>query len=131
MNPLASNPTPPLAPVVLIVDDFAGFRNLLRKRLDRDYPGRFQIREAASALAAQRLLEQVPIAVVIADLDMPGMSGTDFLDLVGERWPDAKRLLLTGFASGALVVSAPYAVLSKQLAGWLICDRIAELAGIR
>lgn len=132
MNQLPSDPMPPRVPVVLIVDDSPGFRRALTKSLEQQYPECFEILQAGSALAALTLLENVPVDVVVSDLDMgSGMDGDQLLEAIGKRWPAIKRALVSSWATGSMVIAKPYPVMSKQLAGWLICDRIAELAGIR
>ncbi|RUR06010.1 HD domain-containing phosphohydrolase [Legionella sp. km772] len=44
------------------------------------------------------LLEEQAIDIVVSDMRMPHMDGAAFLKIVAERWPDTKRVLLTGFA---------------------------------
>ena len=44
--------------------------------------------------------------VIISDMRMPMMSGTEYLKAVRERWPDSFRIVLTGFADMDSMVSA-------------------------
>lgn len=86
---------------VLIVDDHAGMRELLRKVLER--AGVQRVREAASGAEALAALEQDAVQLILADQNMPGMSGAEFLARVraDERWRDARIILITGDARAA------------------------------
>ena len=42
--------------------------------------------------------ENAPIAVVITDQRMPGMTGVELLSEVYDRFPETIRIILTGFA---------------------------------
>jgi two-component system probable response regulator PhcQ len=39
------------------------------------------------------------VDVVISDEKMPGMSGSEFLSLVRQEYPDTIRIILTGYGS--------------------------------
>ncbi len=78
---------------VLAVDDepevLEGLRHILRSVCE--------LETATSGTAALELLERSEeIAVIIADYNMPGMSGADLLAAVRERHPNVVRLVLTG-----------------------------------
>jgi FixJ family two-component response regulator len=84
-----------LADKILFVDDEApvldGYRRILRQE--------FQLSTALSGeegLAA--LLATGPYAVVISDMRMPGMNGSEFLVQVRRIAPETVRMLLTGHA---------------------------------
>jgi DNA-binding NarL/FixJ family response regulator len=83
---------------------------------------------ASSGIAALTLLERERVNVVVADLLMPGMDGVALLKAIGKRWPDVRRVLLTGWTTAELVIDSDFDVLDKGLAGWLITDRVAALA---
>ena len=69
----------------LIVDDNATSRNILASLLDG-----WQIcaTTAASALEGLELLQSKKFAVLLLDVDMPGMNGFEMLECVARRWPD-------------------------------------------
>jgi CheY-like chemotaxis protein len=61
-------------PLVLIVDDVAETRRLMRRVLERD---RFRVNEAASGEDALRIIRSSRPQLVILDLRLPQMSGFD------------------------------------------------------
>lgn len=81
---------------ILIVDDETELRTLLREVTIQagyrciDVPG------AAEALA---LLANTPVDIVVTDIRMPGMSGTDLLHKVKEQQYDSDVIVLTGYVS--------------------------------
>ncbi|MEQ1846205.1 MAG: HD domain-containing phosphohydrolase [Nitrospira sp.] len=80
---------------ILCVDDdvniLEGYKRHLRKE--------FKVEVAVGAeLGLQALAERGPFAVVVSDLQMPGMNGIQFLARVREQAPDTVRMLLTGNA---------------------------------
>ncbi len=89
---------------ILCVDDE---RNVLRAIerifLDDDYV----IHTAGSAEEGIEILRNhSPIQIVVSDYRMPGTNGVDFLRDVCENWPDTVRIVLSGYADMAAVVSA-------------------------
>lgn len=83
---------------VLVVDDHPAMRELLRKVLTR--AGLVSLREAASGAEALAALEEAPAHLILADQNMPAMSGADFIARVraDPRWRGARILLITGDA---------------------------------
>lgn len=87
---------------VLYVDDEQG--NLLAFRAT--FRREFDLRLFSSATEALESMENDPPHVVISDQRMPGMSGSEFLEAVRERWPRVIRILLTGYSDIEAVVDA-------------------------
>lgn len=54
---------------------------------------------AGGANEAMEVLKSHPIKVVISDEKMPGISGSDFLAMVKQDYPNVIRIMLTGHAS--------------------------------
>jgi response regulator RpfG family c-di-GMP phosphodiesterase len=83
-------------PRILCVDDephvLDGLRDMLRRSFD--------VKVATSGPVGLELLRKDPggFSVVISDMRMPGMSGSDFLRQARIVAPDAVRMLLTGHA---------------------------------
>jgi response regulator RpfG family c-di-GMP phosphodiesterase len=89
--------------VLLLVDDEPGILNALRRLLR---PEGYRILTADSGMAGLALLEQEPVDLVISDMRMPQMDGAAFLSQVRQRWPDAVRILLTGYADVSSTIAA-------------------------
>jgi two-component system NtrC family sensor kinase len=89
---------------ILFVDDEKNvLRSLQRTFLDEDY----EILAASSGAEGLSLLQEVsPVQVVISDYRMPEMTGVDFLREVVKHWPDTVRIVLSGYADTASIVSA-------------------------
>ena len=83
---------------VLLVDDHAVVRKGLRALLDRE-PGIEVAGEAESGEQALQLLEQLRPAVVLMDLEMPGIGGIEATRQIAERLPEAKIVVLTSHAA--------------------------------
>jgi len=56
----------------------------------------FDVRAAASASDARRMLAERPADIVISDQQMPEIKGTEFLGEVAARFPASYRVLLSG-----------------------------------
>lgn len=52
------------------------------------------------------MAERGPYAVVVSDMQMPRMDGSQFLAAVRERHPSTVRMLLTGYADAASAIAA-------------------------
>jgi two-component system, NtrC family, sensor kinase len=89
---------------ILFVDDERNvLRSLERTFLDEEY----EILTANSGAEGLQTLQDVfPIQVVISDYRMPEMTGVDFLREVCKKWPDTVRIVLSGYADTASIVSA-------------------------
>jgi two-component system cell cycle sensor histidine kinase/response regulator CckA len=81
-------------PVVLVVDDEQPIREIERRILEQNG---YRILEASSAIEAFAELEdQKSIDLLIADLDMPELSGDEMVRRIRAVRPDLKVLYVTG-----------------------------------
>lgn len=88
---------------ILLVDDelnvLSGFQRTLRNR--------FSIDTATSGdVALEKVRRSGPFAVIVADMQMPGVSGLDLLVKVQTLAPDTVRMMLTGNADQKTAVDA-------------------------
>jgi response regulator RpfG family c-di-GMP phosphodiesterase len=88
---------------ILFVDDEVNILSSL-KRLFR--PLGYRIFTAESGAAGLQVFEQNAIDLVISDMRMPEMNGAEFLEKVRAKWPDAVRILLTGYADVTSTIAA-------------------------
>lgn len=65
-----------MSKTILVVEDSGSFRMVVKIGLEK---AGYQVIEAASGEAASALLDGRVIDMVICDLNMPGMSGLDFV----------------------------------------------------
>lgn len=92
-----------MKPAVLFVDDEP---NIL-KALGRLFRGEdFEIKTAESGADALKLMEDLPVQILVSDHRMPGMTGVDLLSKVRERWPEVIRILVTGNSEINIAVDA-------------------------
>ena len=78
---------------ILIVDDESAIRKLERRILEK---AEHVILEAADAATALSMLEREPVLdLLIADLDMPGMSGEEMVRRIHATRPHQKVLYVT------------------------------------
>jgi response regulator RpfG family c-di-GMP phosphodiesterase len=97
-----TRPAPQGRRVLLVVDD----EQLNRDILKRLFYTQFEIIEAPDGLAAQKILEERPIDVIISDHLMPGMSGAELARVAHSRFSETVMLLLTGYDDDPLVTTA-------------------------
>ena len=81
--------------LVLIVDDSRFDRELAREALE----SHARIECCADGEAALEIARREPVALVISDLSMPGLSGLDLLAEIRRQHPHSEFVLLTGRAS--------------------------------
>ncbi|MCK9201148.1 MAG: response regulator [Gallionella sp.] len=99
-----SQGTPPVsAGRVLLVDDEANILSALRRLLRMRGYEVFSANSGAEGLA---MLEREKVDVVISDMKMPEMTGAEFLERTFSKWPDVKRILLTGHSDVNLTIAA-------------------------
>lgn len=80
---------------ILFVDDESAVLEAVQRLLHSS----FDVRTATSGgQGLQTLDRDGPFAVVISDMQMPGMNGADFLARVRQKAPGTVRMLLTGHA---------------------------------
>ncbi len=85
---------------VLVVDDQMVVRNILEEALGR-YKMIQVAGKASNALEAKRLIPQLKPDVITLDVEMPGMSGVDFLDWLIPNYPIPVIMLSSYTQTGA------------------------------
>ncbi len=98
-------------PILLAVDDDSSVLEAVVQDLRRQYGEKFRVLRAASGQLALDTLNQLktreePVALLISDQRMPGMSGVEFLERSREFYPEAKRVLLTAYADTEAAIRA-------------------------
>jgi putative two-component system response regulator len=98
---------------VLIVDDEAAIRRLLRQKLSREG---YWCQEADTAEQTLNRLGSSPIALVILDIKMPGKSGIELLPEIKVSYPDTTVIMATAVTDISVVIKC-----MKQGADDYIC----------
>jgi thioredoxin reductase (NADPH) len=98
-------------PVLLAVDDDAAvLAAVVRDLLDR-YGEEYRVVGVGSGSAALRELKALrlraePVALILADQRMPGMTGVELLGAASRIEPQARRVLLTAYADTDVAIAA-------------------------
>ena len=87
---------------LLIVDDEPNVCDSVHDLLRRE----FRVLKAHSAEEGYRLMQQEEVHIVMSDQRMPQISGVELLTKVKARYPQAIRMLFTGFADLESVIAA-------------------------
>ncbi|MCQ4294830.1 sigma-54 dependent transcriptional regulator [Pseudomonas stutzeri] len=92
-----------MAAKILLVEDDHALREALGITLELGGYGYRAVNCAEAALAA---LQEETFALVISDVNMPGMDGHELLALIRKRYPHTPVLLMTAFGAVARAVDA-------------------------
>jgi thioredoxin reductase (NADPH) len=98
-------------PILLAVDDDTSVLEAVVQDLRRQYGNTYRVMRAASGQAALDTLTQLktreePVALLLSDQRMPGMTGVDLLERARTIYPDARRVLLTAYADTGAAIRA-------------------------
>lgn len=98
-------------PYILSVDDEPQVLNAVNRDLRRHYQREYRILKAGSGQEALDTLRQLkerndPVALLLADHRMPGMTGTEFLAEAMKIYPEARRVLLTAYADTEAAITS-------------------------
>jgi putative nucleotidyltransferase with HDIG domain len=81
---------------VLFVDDEPLIRSLY-ETLSPDLGPDFTVKTAKDGFEALRVLDEMKVEIVVSDLEMPEMPGGELLTLVERKYPDAMRVVISGY----------------------------------
>ena len=91
---------------VLVVDDDPDMRVLVRALLSRNADLRCDVEEAPDGIAGLETFDRLCAArrgcVLLVDLQMPGIDGLRFAQIVRERVPHQPMILFTGYSTSVV-----------------------------
>jgi thioredoxin reductase (NADPH) len=98
-------------PILLAVDDDVNVLEAVVQDLRRQYGATYRVMRAASGQAALDTLAQLktrqePVALILSDQRMPGITGVEFLERSRALYPESKRVLLTAYADTEAAIQA-------------------------
>jgi DNA-binding NtrC family response regulator len=88
---------------IIVVEDEANLRLVLQKELER---AGYDVRVASDGEAAQKLLEESNVDVMLCDINMPRMDGMELLRRVHQRPNPPEVIMLTGHATVETAIEA-------------------------
>jgi two-component system, cell cycle sensor histidine kinase and response regulator CckA len=111
---------------VLIVDDEPALRRFAARVLSEEG---YSILEAADGLEAIQQIDanRSAIDVVVSDIVMPRVTGTELLQQLARRHPTLPVVLMSGYAAAVLLergIAAPCAVLAKPFTPEQLVDEV-------
>jgi thioredoxin reductase (NADPH) len=98
-------------PVLLTVDDDPAVSRAIARDLRQRYGHDYRVRRAESGADALEVLDELKlrgerVGLLLVDQRMPAMSGVEFLEHARERYPTARRVLLTAYADTEAAIAA-------------------------
>jgi len=102
---VASQPKPLIATgteTVLLVEDERGVRKLIANMLEQ---GGYQVLSARDPLEALALIHEYPdeVHLLLTDVLMPHMNGSRLAELISERRPKIRVILMSGYTENAMI----------------------------
>ncbi|WP_305987534.1 sigma-54 dependent transcriptional regulator [Roseibium sp. MMSF_3544] len=80
-------------PTILVIDDEIRSLESISRILDEE----FEVKTASTIAEATQVLEDEWVQIVLCDQRMPDQTGVEFLKTVRQRWPDAIRMIISGY----------------------------------
>jgi putative nucleotidyltransferase with HDIG domain len=90
---------------LLFVDDDTNVLEGLRRVL-RNQQNDWDMHFARSGAEALRIMETMPMDIIIADISMPDMNGIQLLEQVMDRYPNIIRMIFSGYSESDLIMSS-------------------------
>jgi len=125
-------PSPKSRPLVVCVDDEPRMLAALQRTLRQES---FEVVTTDDPFEALELMRRREVDVIVADLRMPSMDGTELLQLVGERSPSTARAMLTAYVDSATIEKCHrlgiQRLLSKPCTEPELCTAIKDMLDAR
>ena len=141
--PLSSSPAEQTGPMesevlrgsetILLVEDELALRSTIRDFLEESG---YKVLEGGNGLEALAVAEQHPgaIELLLTDVIMPGMPGTELLNRLLGKYPDLQAVLMTGYTDDMLVrqgMAQSAGILQKPFTGHALLKKIQAALSAR
>lgn len=83
---------------MIIVDDENGVREILSEFINNNDLGFEVTGSFSSAKRALEYLETSKADLVLSDIKMPQMTGIEFIEIVSEKYPDMRKVIISGYS---------------------------------
>lgn len=90
-------------PCVLVIDDAAGVRKLLKRYLEAEG---YRVCLASEGIEGLAWLNRESVSLILLDLKMPEMNGPEFLRRCRETNPNLPVIVITGYPDSGLMIEA-------------------------
>ena len=120
-----SAPNPPVRQTILVVDDEPDVRTVVRKMLElRGYA----VLDTGDPRQAQRIAAQRPVDLLLTDVVMPVMRGTELAQRFRAVAPSAKVLLMSAYAVAEIAQSG-HPFIPKPFAPEILARKLRQVLG--
>jgi DNA-binding response OmpR family regulator len=113
--------------VLYAEDDEQVRKFVLRLLLAKGY--NVLVAEDGAQALAKALAFTGAIALLLSDIEMPGMTGIELAIQINAVKPNVKILLTSGLPSGTLVLNNGWQFLPKPFEGRMLMDRVRDVIG--
>jgi DNA-binding NtrC family response regulator len=115
-----------MAPRILVIDDEASIRHILRQVLLGEC---YRVEVAGSALEALEKLKDDPADLAIVDLLLPGANGLVLAEAIHMLDPGTPVILITAYGSSAFEGIVSHPAISQYMHKPFDLDRLLDLVG--
>ena len=118
---------------ILFVDDEPNILEGLQRML-RTMRHEWQMTFVESGAKALVVLEEKSIDVIVSDIKMPGMDGSQLLQAVSEKYPHIVRIILSGYSEKAMImksVGTAHQYLSKPCDSEMLKTTVLRVCALR
>ncbi|MEP7076189.1 MAG: response regulator [Acidobacteriota bacterium] len=118
---------------ILFVDDEPNILEGLQRML-RSLRHEWEMSFAGSGAEGLALLDEKTIDVVVSDMKMPGMDGSQFLNAVMEKYPHMVRIILSGYSEKDMIlksVGIAHQYLSKPCDAEILKATVLRVSSLR
>lgn len=82
---------------ILVADDEPIERQVVSKRIQKNFPGQIEIFTAQNGREAMEIFERENCQIAILDISMPGINGLEAAKYIREKYPDSIIIFLTAY----------------------------------